>query len=328
MLHRVALLVFLLACSIYGMAQGSECPAPPSDVRSTRPNIFNDTQEMALGDAMAEQIERDIHVLHGPLNEYLQKIGDRLLRMMPPTQLKFKFQLVNIPAMNAFTIAGGHIYVTRRLVASARSEDELAGVLAHEIGHALSRDPSVDMTYLFQNVLGVNSLGDRKDVYEKFNLLKENIRTKSKALAKIDRSHKEEQQLAADNVAIIAIAKAGYNTNAFAEFWDRFAETKGKTGNAFTDFFGATSPESKRLRESQKLAQSIPPDCHGHEPVDDTAFKNWQADVVENNSANRTEILPGLLNKAALSSPLRNEMHRFRFSPDGRYILAQDGDRK
>jgi len=324
-MKKLIFFFFLSFSTSFLIAQGNACPVSPSDLRSSRPNIFNDVQEMALGDALAEQTEREQRIVHGNLNDYLQKIGERILHSMPSTQLQFKFQLINRPIVNAFTMPGGRIYVTRKLVASARSEDELAGVLAHEIGHAMSRDPSVDMTYLFQKILGVNSLGDRKDVYQKVNLLQENIKTKPDVWRKFSQNHEQDEQLSADKVAIIAASKAGYNPKSYAEFWDRIADTKGKTGNAFSDFFGATSPESKRLRETLKLAQSIPPECYGHEPVDSTAFKNWQADIVENASANRSENVQGLLQKTQLDKPLRNEVHLFRFSPDGKYILSQDG---
>jgi len=64
--------------------------------------------------------------------------------------------------MNAYTFPGARVYVTRKLVAAARTEDELAGVLAHEIGHAFSRDKHLTMTYLFKEVLNVSSVATAK----------------------------------------------------------------------------------------------------------------------------------------------------------------------
>ncbi len=150
------LLLFLTATS-FGQ---QSCPAPNAVVTPAPGNIFSDQQEMDLGDAFAEQFERDFHVIQDDsLNAYLQNLGEKLVRQMPPTSLRFRFRLVELPIVNAFTLPGGRIYVTRRLVLFARSEDELAGVLAHELGHAITHQPAADASALFRQVMGVTTVG-------------------------------------------------------------------------------------------------------------------------------------------------------------------------
>src|SRR5271167_1575683 len=177
--HFIILLLFIFPTPILHLFSQSvpdgPCPAAPTIVRSTRPNIFSEQQENDLGDAIAEEYEHGYRVIRGPLNDYLQSIGDKLLQQLPPTQLKFRFVLVDLPDVNAFTSAGGHIYVTRKMILEVRSEDELAGVMGHEIGHAMARDPSVYITLLFNKVLNINSVGDRKDIFEKWNQVLETI---------------------------------------------------------------------------------------------------------------------------------------------------------
>jgi len=69
------------------------------------------------------------------LGAYVASIGGRLVAHSEMAQAPFTFTLLNSPIVNAFALPGGYVYVTRGLIALANSEAELAGVLAHEIGH-------------------------------------------------------------------------------------------------------------------------------------------------------------------------------------------------
>jgi predicted Zn-dependent protease len=124
------------------------------------------------------------------------------------------------------------------------NEDELAGVVAHELGHATVRHSASDFSTYLKQILNVTQVGDRKDITEKYNLLIERERTKQ-----ISRSndHESAQQLEADRIGLFAMVSAGYDPNAFTGFFDRLVETKGKTGSWFSDIFGKVRPEQKRL---------------------------------------------------------------------------------
>jgi predicted Zn-dependent protease len=116
-------------------------------------NIFTEQQEVDLGDAAAEHIQGDFQVIDADINDYLRQVGERIVKHIPPTHFRFQFFLVDLPDVNAFALPGGRVYVTRKLVAFVRNEDELAGVLGHEIGHIISHHTAIDMTRTFQAVL-------------------------------------------------------------------------------------------------------------------------------------------------------------------------------
>jgi predicted Zn-dependent protease len=73
------------------------------------------------------------------LTGYVATIGGRLAANSELPDLEFTFTVLNSPVVNAFAMPGGYVYVTRGLIALANSEAELAGVLAHEIGHVTGR---------------------------------------------------------------------------------------------------------------------------------------------------------------------------------------------
>jgi WD40 repeat protein len=304
-------------------AQQQPCTQPLTLPAATEPNIFSDEQEIYLGDALADRTQRQYHVIEDPeVTEYLTKIGERLTKHLPINRLRFQFYLVDLPDANAFVFPGGRIFVSRKLVAAAQSEDELAGVIAHELGHLVVHQGAMDTTRLFKEVLGITSVTDRNDIFEKYNRLIDNIRQKPGAFKVGDR---EKGQLFADQAGMFALVAAGYDGEAMARFWDRITETQGKKGNWLTDLFGSTRPEQKRLREMVKATESLPAECRQKKAATQSElFTQWQAKVVAYNGLGRKEVLHGVLSKQQLTPPLRSDIIHLRFSPDGNYLLAQD----
>ncbi len=323
------ILLALLACSLapYSLQAQQGCQPPPAlaTAGTTEANIFSPQQEMDLGDAIAEHFHRSFRAIEDEeVTGYFQRIGERILKHVPPTNLRFQFFLFDQPVANAFAFPGGRIYASRKLVAFARSEDELAGVLGHEIGHLVAHQPAIDMTRRLREVLGVTSVGDRRDIFGKYNQLVENIARKPKAFQHSEKLEQREQTIA-DTLALYAVASAGYTPQSYAEIWDRFAETKGKTGGWLSDLFGVTKPESRRLREILKALATLPAACvESRGPSTPEEFQRWQAAVVNYSGLGHKESLHAVLAKKALDPPLRDDINHLRFSPDGKYVLAQD----
>lgn len=317
------LLAFVIAPAPPARAQ-QKCRPPLAPAAAREPNIFTPQQEMDLGDAVAEHVQRNFRIIDDDeIIAHLRRVGERVAKNLE-TELRFQFFLIDLPVANAFAMPGGRIYVSRKIVAFARSEDELAGVLAHEMGHIAARQTAADMTRLFRKVLKVEQVADRKDIYEKYNQLVENSARNPGAYER-GSGHEEREQLEADQIGVFAMARAGYDPQAFAAFWDRFAETKGKKGGFFSDLFGTTKPESRRLREMLKSLSALPADCIApRAPVTTEDFQRWQSAVINYSGTGRKEALHAVVSKKTLEPPLRGDINHLRFSPDGRYVLAQD----
>ncbi|MBI3652472.1 MAG: M48 family metalloprotease [Acidobacteria bacterium] len=319
------LLLLLVAWLAPALQAQQPCQPPTLLTQAPGLNIFTQKQEVELGEAIAEHLQRNFRVLDDPeITDYLKRIGERIIKHLPPNDLKFQFFLVELPEANAFVLPGGRIYVSRKLVAFAQSEDEMAGVIAHETGHLIARQQAIEMTRLMREVLGVTSVTDRRDIFAQYNQLVENAARKPDALGKGER-HEDKDQIVADQIGLFALAAAGYDPQAHVRLFDRLAETKGKTGNFFSDLFGATKPEAKRLREMMKGAAALPASCIEARQASASAdFQKWQALVVNYTGAGKREALHGVLSKLTLEPPLRSEIKHLRFSPDGKYVLAQD----
>lgn len=312
-------LLFLFVSS----GNSQTCQPPEIVANAKAANIFSPEQEMILGDLTFESMSGEIRFVRDEeILAYVNAVGARLVKHLPPIGLQYKFHVIDLPEANAFNIPGGHVFLSRKLIAFAANEDELAGVMAHELGHATVRHGAVDMTEMFKKILNVTALGDRKDITEKYNLLIENARTK-----RISRKsgHENAQQLEADKIGLFSMVAAGYDPAAFTSFFDRLTESEGKTGSWFSDIFGNTRPEQKRLREMIKLSEQLPQSCReGRGAKTNDAFLRWQAEVVSYREQGRKEELSGLIWKKELSPKLRSDVTHLLFSPDGKYLLAQD----
>jgi WD40 repeat protein len=325
---RLAILAAMvcLCFPALGRAQQScVAPLPATLTPAQGTDIFTPQQEVDLGEIQAERVERDVRVIHDDeLAQHLNDIAQRLLTKMPPSGLQFHVTLIDLPVVNAFTLSGGRIYVTRKMVAFARSDDELASMLAHEMGHALTHQTAVDVTRWLREVLGITTVGDRKDIFDKWNLILDNAAHDLKAFQKA-RQEEEPHQYVADQVALYALANAGYSPETFADFFDRLAQTKGKTGGWLTDLFGTTKPNEARLRLIRKSIDSLPAACRiPASPTASPEFLAWHGRVIAYSGLGRKEVLSGVIAKKALDPPLRDDITHLRFSGDGRYVLAQD----
>ncbi len=302
---------------------GFECQPPKIVANANSINMFNAEQEGYLGDVILKTYSNEFRIFDDPeINEHLEKISNRLIRHLPDSGLEYRIRVIDYPIANALNIAGGNIFVTRKLVSFARNEDELAGVIAHEFGHAVVHHSAEDISRLLKDLLGVESVTDEQDITEKFNSIIEQIRTKKLSAG---RGHANDQQLEADQIGLYAMVAAGYDPNAYTQFFDRLAETEGKTGNWFGNLFGTTRPSQKRLRKMIDLTEKISPECKEQiNSGENKEFQEWQAQVVNYRPPLAKEELPGMVWKRELSPKLRSVVRNMSFRSDGKLLLAQD----
>jgi WD40 repeat protein len=317
---------FVLLSSLWPVAQvrsQEACPVPAYTQPARTANIFSEQQENDLGDAVGEALQRSYRVIDDEVTTNLRRIGQKLLSQLPLSDLRIQFYLVDYPEANAFSFPGGRIYVSRKMVAFCRNEDELAGVVAHELGHVITRHSAIDFTFRLKKVLGITAVGDRKDIFEKFNQYNDNVSRNPGILRDIVSI--EDKQIVADHVSLYLAKRAGYAPEAVVQLWDRQNELGGKTGSSLSDFFGITKPEQKRLREMQRLIEQLPAACSGPRP-DSTAqqFDEWKTAVIEYSGLGHKESLPLAEWKRELRPRLRGNITHMRFSGDGKYLLAQD----
>ena len=97
-------------------------------------------QEVQLGQEYAAELARELPLVQDrQVVQYINDLGRSIANRADPRGIPYTFYVVNAPEVNAFAVPGGHIYVNRGLIERSANLSELAGVLAHEIGHVVHR---------------------------------------------------------------------------------------------------------------------------------------------------------------------------------------------
>jgi predicted Zn-dependent protease len=122
-------------------------------------SLMSEAEEIQLGAQMDVEVRREMGLYEdAELQRYVETIGMRLAKASERPNLPWHFAVVDQPAINAFALPGGYIYLTRGILPFLNSESELAGVLGHEIGHVTARHSAQQYTKATSATIGVTLL--------------------------------------------------------------------------------------------------------------------------------------------------------------------------
>ncbi len=241
-------------------------PLPPLYLEGN--NFFKGEAEGWLADAASHRLEsQHVQIYRGRLaNEYLQAVGSLLGKHSHEPQKKYEFVILDCRRPDSFTAGGGRIFVTRGMLQLVESEDELAGVLAHEIGHDNFHHAGRTLTRTMYWMLGRESVANEAEtelMLEELdkaytdNPIAEGLERIS-GISKLD-------EFSADRAAFDIMYKAGYNPLAYANLFDRMTL---RNEQQLLGESGIFYPVAKLLT----LAFS------SHPPAEQRSFGvNWQA---------------------------------------------------
>ncbi|MCC6007621.1 MAG: M48 family metallopeptidase [Rhodobacteraceae bacterium] len=225
--------------------------------------------EQALGAATFEQIRAALGQGAGPVPVCTRLEGrealDRMThRLLPEADLPYPLdvQVLNHPMINAFALPGGKVILFRGLISAADTPEQLAGVLAHEIGHVTARDPT-RLALRSAGSVGVLGLlfGDFAGGAVILLATEHLIRA----------SHSRRAEAAADLFALEMLARAGLPSTPFAEFFLAIAEDSPDSGGLVAHF--ASHPDPRGRAATARAADTV--DKRTFEPVLDDA--QWTA---------------------------------------------------
>jgi hypothetical protein len=127
-MSRILLVAFLAAQTVI---------VPPD-------NKYSVADDVKMGLEAADQAERQLPVMKDDeVTSYIEGVGRRLVDAIPPSlqhsEFHYGFKAINVREINAFALPGGPMYVNRGMIEAAKTEGEVAGVMAHEISHVVLR---------------------------------------------------------------------------------------------------------------------------------------------------------------------------------------------
>jgi predicted Zn-dependent protease len=271
---------FLLICSLI---LGAPSIAPAADINL--PNIgdaagtlMSPEEERQLGQEFMQNVRQSLTLLDDPIaEEYIQTLGDHLVSQVSDYHQQVTFFIVKDPAINAFAGPGGYIGVHTGLITSARSEGELASVLAHEISHVVQRhllrafetDSRMGLPTLAAILAAIIVGGNNPQVGEA--VLASSIAGTTQKQLTFSRQHEQE----ADRVGLDILAHAGYDPRTMVSFFETLQQSNRYADNRLPEFLLTHPLTFSRVADTRNRAAQYPQIKSG----DDTTFQLFQARI-------------------------------------------------
>ena len=258
---KSALLLIATAAVVFGSgADAGEIKLP--DMGSPADAILSSNDEAQYGRAIMRDIRNSGMVVEDPLiTEYINQVGSKVAAQTNDGDHDFTFFVIRDPRINAFALPGGYIGVHTGLLEATRSEDELAGVLAHEVAHVTQRHiaraihansrQSLISTAIMLGAMLAGVAGGSGDVMQAGMAVAQG--TAAQAQINFTRSNEHE----ADRIGIAALADAGFDPYGMASFFDVMSRQNTRDPDERAPAFLMTHPvTSSRIAEARDRARN------------------------------------------------------------------------
>ncbi len=259
---KPALLCLLVVSVVFVSGAGADDIQLP-DMGSPADAVFSKSDEARMGRAIMRDIRRSGQVVEDPLvNEYINEIGNKVAAQTNEGDHNFTFFVIEDPRINAFALPGGYIGVHTGLLEATRSEDELAGVLAHEVAHVTQRHiaraihassrQSIISTAIMLGAILAGAAGGGADVVQAGMTVSQGAALQQQI--NFTRANEHE----ADRVGIAALADAGFDPYGMASFFDVMSRQNSRAPEERAPEFLMTHPvTASRIAEARDRARSF-----------------------------------------------------------------------
>lgn len=218
---------------------------------------LSEEDEVKVGEQVSKQIEKEHKLWDNPQAlARVVRLGDEMARQAE-RKFKYSFKLLDMKEENAFALPGGFIYVTSGLMKSELTDDQLAGVMAHEITHVDHRHYAGRFKReQTQNIIAVAVMiltkGGSQDVLKGASILNDLV---------FESHYSRAQEADADDGAVKMMVRVGRNPYAMADLFESWKQKK--TGSNWIPNWARSHPaydeRISRIREQAKLHGAVPP---------------------------------------------------------------------
>jgi predicted Zn-dependent protease len=225
---------------------------------------------------MASTVNKQLALVRNPLlNAYVSSLGRALASVSDRPELDYQFYVINSEAVNAFALPGGHVYVTRGLIERTRSGPELAGILAHEIGHVVKRHGVEKLqrhlrTGSLVNVLYSIILGGEPA------MLSQNALRLAGLLWTANHSREDEEE--ADRLAVEYLVRAGVDPRGMLTLLESLLEVEeADSTTAASAWFSSHPLTSSRIQQTEAVIREEAEQARQAERAPEMRFASYPA---------------------------------------------------
>jgi len=211
-------------------------------------SLLSEAEELAIGQQQDAEIRREMGVYDDrALQAYVSEIGQDLARKSHRPNLPWSFTIVDSPAINAFALPGGYIYLTRGILAYLDDESELAGVLGHEIGHVTARHAAQAYTRQAQAGIGLAILSIFVPGTQPFTDLG------SAGLSVLFLKHGRDAELEADRLGVEYESAAGWDPTGVPRFLSTLARVDALSEDGVPNWLSTHPNPGSRVGQAEPV---------------------------------------------------------------------------
>jgi len=248
------------------------------DINKHQLDFYSLDKEIALGRQLAAETDRQLKFVTDPvITEYVNRLGQNLI-LHSDAKVPFTIKVVDDQEINAFALPGGHLYVNRGVVEAAENEAELAGVMAHEIGHVAARhgvEQASKAELINWGSLPLIFLGG----WGGYAIRQAAGLAVPLGFLKFSRGAEKE----ADRLGAQYLWAAGYDPHAMITFFEKLEAKEKKKPGTIAKVFSTHPMTGDRIKEVTNLVARFP-DKQEYE-VNTSEFKDVKAHLVALNAA-------------------------------------------
>ena len=228
---------------------------------------LSDQQERTIGNRIMREVVVDKDYIDDPeVVEYVNSIGQRLLAAADPPRRQIDFFVVRDDSINAFALVGGHVGIHSGLLTLTQNENELAGVMAHEISHVLQRHQARAVANAGKAqwssiaALALALLASRGGSSQSSQITEAAVASAGALSIQNQLDYSREFEREADRVGFTLLERAGFDARGMATFFERM-----QRANRLNEFKGAPSylrthpMTTERIAAMQDRLERIPP---------------------------------------------------------------------
>ncbi len=260
LLKQILVAVLIAAVSLSSIAQTGRVNLP--ELGNSASNVLSNAEEREYAEGLIRQMRAYELLIEDPLiNDFFSDMGFNLVSRSDQPEAAFSFVVLDQDAINAFAAPGGVIALHSGLILLADTQDEVAGVLSHEIAHitqlhmyrAFEKGKTMNIIAMLAMMgLILASGGDGQ-------VITGAVMGAQAAAAQAQINFTRHNEVEADRVGIRTLAAADYDPQGMADFFSKMGQTSRANGEGPPEFLRTHPVSVNRIAEAESRIQNLPP---------------------------------------------------------------------
>ena len=260
LLKQILVAVLIAAVSLSSIAQTGRVNLP--ELGNSASNVLSNAEEREYAESLIRQMRAYELLIEDPLiNDFFSDMGFNLASRSDQPEAAFNFVVLDQDVVNAFAAPGGVIALHSGLILLADTQDEVAGVLSHEIAHitqlhmyrAFEKGKTMNIIAMLAMMgLILASGGDGQ-------VITGAVMGAQAASAQAQINFTRHNEVEADRVGIRTLAAAGYDPQGMADFFSKMGQTSRANGEGPPEFLRTHPVSVNRIAEAESRIQNLPP---------------------------------------------------------------------